>query len=56
MLRYQRIHSNAVFAQNLGCANLVEPHQPRITSHIGTEYCCQPALDPVLPLHCHRAL
>jgi hypothetical protein len=36
MLRYKRIHNTAVLAQNLGCADLVEPHQPRIASYIGS--------------------
>jgi hypothetical protein len=36
MLPYQCIHNTAVLAQKLDCADLVEPHQPRIASHIGS--------------------
>jgi hypothetical protein len=43
----------AVFAERAGGANLVEPHEARVASHIGGHYCCQPASNPnwVLLLH-----
>ena len=46
MLRYQRIGYGAVFAQDAGGADLVEPHKSRITGHVGGQYRRQPASDP----------
>ena len=37
----------AVFAEDASGADLVEPHQPRITGDVGGQYRRQPAFDPV---------
>ena len=53
VFRYQRIGYSAVFAQDAGGADLVEPHQSRITGHVGGQYRRQSASDPSWRLLLH---
>jgi hypothetical protein len=42
-----------VFTQNPGGADLVEPHEPRISHSAGGEYRRQPAFNPNWSVHYH---
>src|SRR5258705_12371943 len=42
----ESVGDRAVFAERAGGADLVEAHEPRVTRHVSSHYCSQPASDP----------
>jgi hypothetical protein len=53
VLRHEGICYLAVFAVCAGSADLVEPHEPRVTGYVSRDYRCQPASDTTWLLLLH---
>jgi hypothetical protein len=50
---HESIDCSAVITEGTGGADLVEAHEPRKASHVGGQYCRQPASDPLWRLLHH---